>query len=82
MLAKRVARRGVTVSALLLAVLLEESVKRAGVSATLRVHAVEAARTFPKQATGIVSKNLARLVKSGLAQMAKSWTHLRMTVAG
>src|SRR5262249_47321642 len=76
LLARRLARRGITVSALLLAILLEDAAKGAGVPAVLLVHTVEAARTFTEQATGIVSENVARLVKGGLAQMTKGWTHL------
>jgi hypothetical protein len=43
LLAARLARRGITVSALLLAVLLEDSVKGAVIPAVLLVHTVEAA---------------------------------------
>ena len=82
LLAGRLARRGVAVSVPLLAVLLEESAKGAGVPAVLLVHTVEAARTFTEQATGVVSDNVARLVKGGLAQMTKGSTHLSIALAG
>jgi RNA polymerase sigma factor (sigma-70 family) len=71
LLAERLVRRGVAVSAALLAVLLRESARGAGVPAVLLVHTVEAARTFSELAAGTVSANVARLVKGGLAQMAK-----------
>ena len=82
LLARRLARRGITVSSVLLAVLLEDSAKGAGVPAVLLVHTVEAARTFTEQTMGIVSENVVRLVKGGLAQMTKGWTQLSMALAG
>ncbi|HEY7428307.1 MAG TPA: sigma-70 family RNA polymerase sigma factor [Gemmataceae bacterium] len=82
LLARRLARRGITVSSVLLAVLLEDSAKGAGVPAVLLVHTLEAARTFSEQATGIVSDSVVRLVKGGLAKMAKGWTHWSMALAG
>jgi RNA polymerase sigma factor (sigma-70 family) len=82
LLAMRLARRGITVSMPLLAVLLEESAKGAGVSAVLLVHTVQAARTFTEQASGMVSENVVRLVKGGLGQMAKTSTRLSMALAG
>jgi WD40 repeat protein len=82
LLAARLARRGITVSAALLAVLLEESAKGAVVPAVLLVHTVEAARKFTEHTTGIMSDHVARLVKGGLANMAKGWTHWSMALAG
>jgi RNA polymerase sigma factor (sigma-70 family) len=82
LLAKRLARRGITVSALLLAILLEDSAKGAGVPAVLLVHTVEAARTFTEQANAMVSDNVARLVKGGLAQMTKGWTPVSLALVG
>src|SRR5262245_57048511 len=78
LLAARLARRGITVSALLLSALLEDSAKGAGVPAMLLVHTVEAARTFTEQATGMVSANVVQLVKSGLARIAKGLSHLKL----
>src|SRR5262249_41907452 len=78
LLARRLARRGITVSASLLAVLLGESAKGVGVPAVLLVHTVEAARTFAEQATGMVSANVAQLVKDGLARLAKGSTYLKL----
>src|SRR5262249_44367799 len=76
------ARRGITVSAALLAILLEESAKGGGVPATLLVHTLEAARTFTEQSCSMASAKVARLVKGGLAQMTEGSTHLSMTLAG
>src|SRR5262245_29365625 len=70
------------VSASLLAVLLGEAASEAGVPAVLLVHTVEAARTFTEQVSGMVSANVARLVKGGLAQMAKGSTRLSVALAG
>src|SRR5262249_52333478 len=53
LLAMRLSRRGITMSATLLTVLLEEAAKGAGAPAVLLVHTVEAARMFTEQATGI-----------------------------
>ncbi|HEY7428031.1 MAG TPA: sigma-70 family RNA polymerase sigma factor [Gemmataceae bacterium] len=82
LLADRLARRGILVSASLLAVLLGEAASGAGVPAVLLVHTVEAARTFAEQASGIVSANVARLVKGGLAHVAKGSTRLSVALAG
>src|SRR5262249_49666363 len=76
LLARRLAHRGITVSSVLLAILLEDTANGAGVPAVLLVHTVEAARRFSEQASGIVSDHVARLVKGGLAQMARSSTRL------
>jgi RNA polymerase sigma factor (sigma-70 family) len=81
LLAARLARRGITVSALLLAVLLEDSAKGAGVPAVLQVHTVEMARTFPSQEIGVVSENVARLVRGGLSSMAKSSAKFGLVLA-
>src|SRR5262249_49082009 len=82
LLAERLARGGIMVSAALLAVLLGESVRGAGVPAVLLVHTLEAARTFTEQATGVLSEHVARLVKGGLAQMTKGSTRLSVALAG
>jgi RNA polymerase sigma factor (sigma-70 family) len=82
LLEERLVRRGIAVSAALLAVLLAESAKGAGVPAVLLVHTVEAARTFTEQANGRVSDHVARLVKGGSAQMTKGSTHLSMALVG
>ncbi|HEY7424440.1 MAG TPA: sigma-70 family RNA polymerase sigma factor [Gemmataceae bacterium] len=82
LLEERLVRRGIAVSASLLALLLGESAKGAGVPAVLLVHTVEAARTFTEQANGMVSDNVARLMKGGLAQMTKGSTHLSVALAG
>jgi WD40 repeat protein len=82
LLATRLARRGITVSASLLAVLLEESVKGAGVPAVVLVHTLEAAGTFAEQGTGALSANVARLVKGGLTQMTRGWTHWNLALVG
>jgi RNA polymerase sigma factor (sigma-70 family) len=82
LLAARLARRGITVSSLMLAILLEDSAKGAVVPAVLLVHTVDASRRFAEQAAGIVSENVDRLVKDGLAQMTRGWTHWSMALAG
>jgi RNA polymerase sigma factor (sigma-70 family) len=82
LLAERLARRGIMVSAALLAVLLAETAKGAGVPAVLLVHTLEAARTFTEQATGVLSDHVAQLVKGGLAQMTKGSTRLSVALAG
>jgi RNA polymerase sigma factor (sigma-70 family) len=73
LLAGRLARRGITVSAALLAVLLERTARAAGLPAVLMVHTVEVARQFTDQAVSVLSANVARLVKGGLARLGKSW---------
>jgi RNA polymerase sigma factor (sigma-70 family) len=82
LLATRLARRGITVSTILLAVLLEDLAHGAGVPAVLLVHTLEAATICSEQWCGLVSTNVAQLVKGGLMQMAKGWTHLSMALAG
>jgi RNA polymerase sigma factor (sigma-70 family) len=82
LLAERLVRRGITVSASLLAVLLGELASGAGVPAVLLVHTLEAATTFTEQACGMVSDNVARLVKGGLAEMTKSSTHFGIWLTG
>jgi RNA polymerase sigma factor (sigma-70 family) len=83
LLAARLARRGVTVSATLLAVLLGEAAKGAGVPAVLLVHTVEAARIFTQQAAGVLPENVFRLVKGGLAHMTGNGsTYLSVALAG
>jgi RNA polymerase sigma factor (sigma-70 family) len=69
LLAERLRRRGIAVSASLLAVLLGAGDGTAGVPAVLLVHSVEAAVTFTEQSTGVVSDTVAELVKGGLAKM-------------
>src|SRR5262249_28419990 len=81
LLAARLARRGITVSASLLALLLEESARGAGVPAVLLVHTVEAAVTSAGLANDVLSENVSRLVKGGLAKMAKGWTHSIVALA-
>ncbi|HEY7425903.1 MAG TPA: sigma-70 family RNA polymerase sigma factor [Gemmataceae bacterium] len=82
LLAARLARRGITVSATLLAVLLGEMASGAGVPAVLLVHTMEAAGTFTEQAPGMMSNPVNRLVKGGLAQMTKGSTHLSVALVG
>jgi RNA polymerase sigma factor (sigma-70 family) len=82
LLARRLARRGITVSAALVAVLLGEAARGAGVPAVLMVHTVEAAVTFTGQTAGAVLDPVARLVKTGLANMAKGKTYLGLALAG
>jgi RNA polymerase sigma factor (sigma-70 family) len=81
LLGERLIQRGIAVSVPLLAVLLEESAKGAGVPAVLLVHTVEAARTFTEQANGLVSDHVAQLVRGGL-KMAKGSAHLNMALVG
>src|SRR5262245_30104113 len=69
LLAERLVRRGIAVSASLLAMLLSESARGAGVPAVLQVHTVEAARRFTDQAIETFSDQVAQLVKGGLAKM-------------
>jgi RNA polymerase sigma factor (sigma-70 family) len=83
LLAARLTRRGVTVSATLLAVLLGEAAKGAGVPAVLLVHTVEAARIFTEQMAGVLSENVLRLVKGGLTRMAGGGsTYFSMALIG
>src|SRR5262249_17681394 len=82
LLAKRLARRGITVSSVLLAMVLEDAAKGAEVPAVLLVHTVETARRFTEQAAGIVPEKVARLVKGGVARMTKGGTYLSMALAG
>jgi RNA polymerase sigma factor (sigma-70 family) len=78
LLAKRLARRGITVSATLLAALLGEAANGAGVPAILLVHTMDAARAFTEQAAGRMSANVTQLVESGLAKLAKGSTYLKL----
>src|SRR5262249_34923666 len=66
LLAKRLARRGITLSSALLAILLGGLARGAAVPARVLVHTVEAAMTFTGQPNGVVSVHVARLVKDGL----------------
>jgi RNA polymerase sigma factor (sigma-70 family) len=76
LLAARLARRGVAVSALLLAVLLENAAQGAEVSAVLLVQTVEAGRRCAEQAVGVLPENVTRLVDVGLTRMARGWLPL------
>jgi hypothetical protein len=80
LLAKRLARRGITLSSALLAVLLGGLARGAGLPARLLVHTVAAAVAFTDQAPGAVSAPVARLVTDGLATLAKAPTRLRLAL--
>src|SRR5262249_43102475 len=82
LLGERLIQRGIALSVPLLAVLLEEAAKGAGVPAVLLGDIVEAARTFTEQANGMISDNVVRLVKGGLAGTTKGSTHLGMVLVG
>jgi RNA polymerase sigma factor (sigma-70 family) len=76
LLAARLARRGIVVSVPLLAVLLEESARGSGVPAVLLVHSVEVAMKFTEQSCGMVSANVARLVKRALTAQSTTKFHV------
>ena len=82
LLAERLARRGVAVTATLLAVLLGELANGAGVPAVLLVHTVDAAVNFAERASAIVSERVAQLVQNGLAKTTKSSTLLSLALVG
>jgi RNA polymerase sigma factor (sigma-70 family) len=82
LLASRLARKGITVSSALLAVLLGETTSAADVPAVLMVHTVEQAVTFAGQAGPSVVDPIARLVNAGLSNMAKGRTYLSLGLAG
>src|SRR5205085_1064257 len=78
LLAGRLVQRGIEMSAALLAVLLGEAARGAGVPARLLVHSVEAAQLFHERASAAIADPVAQLVKAGLAQTAPSSTHLSL----
>jgi hypothetical protein len=82
LLAARLARRGIAVSAALLAALLWEAARGAGVPARLLVHTVEAAVTLTGPGTEAVSEAVARLVQAGLKKTAFGPTYLGAAVTG
>jgi RNA polymerase sigma factor (sigma-70 family) len=82
LLAARLARRGISVSAALLATLLHGLALGAGVPARLLVHTVAAAVTFTEQAAGAVPERVALLVKGRLATTARGPTYLSLTLTG
>jgi RNA polymerase sigma factor (sigma-70 family) len=82
LLAERLRRRGIAVSASLLAVLLAAGDGTAGVPAVLLVHSVEAAVTFTEQSTGVVSDSVAELVKGGLTKMKTGSAYAGLAAVG
>jgi len=82
LLATRLARRGIIVSAPFLAACLGAEANGAIVPARLLVHSVEAAVTFAEQVNGAVSGAVARLVKLGLANGTKTSTGMGLVFVG
>ncbi len=78
LLAQRLVRRGITVSAALLAVLLGDLVRGAGLPAVLMVHSVEAAVAYTQVGNAAVSARVAQLVKGSLATMTAGSTRLSL----
>jgi hypothetical protein len=71
LLAERLACHGITVSVSQLTSMLREEVRGPSIPAGLLVRTIESARTFKGRASKLVSQNVVRLVKDGLAQLAK-----------
>jgi hypothetical protein len=69
LLVERLACRGLTLSASQLTSMLREALKGTGVPVVLLVRTVESALTFKGRANKLISQNVARLVKDGLARL-------------
>jgi RNA polymerase sigma-70 factor (ECF subfamily) len=81
LLAERLARRGVAVSAALLAILLTNSAHAARLPAVLLVHTLNKAAAFAAGAGDAIPAHLASLVQSVRVGMETTWTRFGLLLA-